>query len=82
VAGNDHDTATTIGTNFTTYDVAELYWANGWGYNQLTGNGGLASGAPSPAPDSPLACFGVNGSDSRVYYLVSNLSFVNLSVVT
>jgi hypothetical protein len=72
----------TIGSNLNMIDVAELYWdGSGWGYNQLTGDGGLAAGAPSAAPGgSPLACFGVHGSDSRVYYLVSNLSFVNQSV--
>jgi hypothetical protein len=66
-----------VGTNANTPDVAELYWDNGWAFNVLTGSGGKASGAPSAAPGSPLACFGVNGSASRVYYLVSNLAFVD-----
>jgi len=66
----------TISENLNTFDVSELYWDNGWGYNALTGPGGRASGAPSAAPGSALACFGVNGSASRVYYFVNNLSFV------
>ncbi len=58
----------TVGTNLNVPDVAELYWDNGWGSNILTGPGGEAGNAPSPAPGSALTCFGVNGSASRVYY--------------
>lgn len=67
----------TIESSLNTQDVAELYWDNGWHYDALTGPGGRAAGAPSAAPGSPLCCFGFNGSASRVYYLVNNLSFTN-----
>ena len=70
----------TIGTNLNVLDVAELYWENGWAYNILTGSGGQVPAAPAAVPGSPLACFGVNGSASRVYYLVSNLSFVDPAI--
>jgi Fungal fucose-specific lectin len=51
-------------------NIYELAWVNGWVHNQLTGSGGLATGAPSAAAGTALACFGVGGTASRVYYVV------------
>ena len=35
-----------ISIDLNTADVFELYWDNGWGYNQLSGLGGKAAGRP------------------------------------
>jgi hypothetical protein len=50
--------------------VIELAWntpehPNAWGWNDITK---AAPGAPAAVGGSALACYGVNGADSRVYY--------------
>jgi hypothetical protein len=71
----------------TSHNVNELAWQPGWvanaiaaqAVNSVTGQ----VGAPPAAPGSDITCFGVNGTDSRVYYLAidnnNNYSVIELS---
>jgi hypothetical protein len=59
-------------------NVYELAWDNGWGNTQLTGTGGHAGGGPA-ASATKIACFGVDGSASRVYYLDVNNHLIELA---
>ena len=59
--------------------VNELAWANGWSHNPIGANTPHTSKAGA---GSGLACFGVNGSDSRVYFIdedknVNELAWAN-----
>jgi hypothetical protein len=57
------------------FDSSGNVWELGWnGSNWYAGNvWAQASGSPLPAaPGSALTCFGVNGTDSRVYYFDSS----------
>jgi hypothetical protein len=51
--------------------VNELAWANNnWSPSDITKG---TNGIPLSNIGSPLACFGVNNSDSRVYYVTDNI---------
>jgi hypothetical protein len=56
--------------------VHELAWTGSkWQPSDLTAR----TGAPSPDQSSPLACFGVNNTDARVYYLASDGHVIELA---
>jgi hypothetical protein len=56
-------------------DLIELAWNdNGCSFKDITSN----TAAAAPAKGSALACYGVNGTDSRVYYCCSSQHVIEL----
>jgi hypothetical protein len=51
--------------------INELSWQNGWVNTDITADlpNSEPAGSGVPAPGSPLTCFGVGGSATRLYYL-------------
>ena len=58
--------------------VNELAWNNNkWVNTDMTANVTDSTRTPRPPAGSALACFGVNGSATRLYYLDGRASHVN-----